>query len=480
VNTKARILFVDDEKRVLNAMRGLFRREYELFLTTEGSEAIRIAAENNIDVIVADQRMPGMTGIEVLGKVKALSPRTVRILLTGYADPSAVEGSINIGEVFRFLSKPCTPGLLRETLGLAINASRTEPVTGASPAANRPPAAPEKQITASASPAPLPTPTQTPSSVRARPPAPAVHGRGDAEGATTIPAANPPPPELPVLPVVRPVEPAAPPTEKAQPLPPARDSTQLPDIPVLQAAVSAEADESETELLSDEDTQPALPVLNLDHVKAGEQESSSHWQSVTHVIMSEDTVEETQKNKVLSEPTQSVRDVGVVVFTVDPTFAEMAIRALSADRITILATTLVKVAQAIEHHQAGVLVTDFTTNSAVLQKMIGALKQHMPELVTIVVSSGRDTTDMINLINYGQVFRYVLKPIEPRDLRNDINAAAIRYLYLVNNPDSVQRHQVMESPPPAANEESSTLNRFLGRLRKIQSERSVAPDIAAK
>ena len=90
MNDKARIIFVDDEKRVLNSMRGLFRREFELFLTTDGSDAVRIASENTIDVIVADQRMPGMSGIEVLGKVKELSPRTVRILLTGYTCPGAI------------------------------------------------------------------------------------------------------------------------------------------------------------------------------------------------------------------------------------------------------------------------------------------------------------------------------------------------------------------------------------------------------
>ena len=137
---KARILFVDDEKRVLNSMRGLFRRDFELFLTTEGSDAVRIATENAIDVIVADQRMPGMTGIEVLGKVKELSPRTVRILLTGYADPEAVEGSINIGEVFRFLSKPCPPKVLRETLELAIEASRSAAPAKVEQPASRPPA----------------------------------------------------------------------------------------------------------------------------------------------------------------------------------------------------------------------------------------------------------------------------------------------------------------------------------------------------
>ena len=54
---KARVLFVDDEKRVLNSMRGLFRRDFELFLTTEGASAVKIAAENSIDVIVADHSL---------------------------------------------------------------------------------------------------------------------------------------------------------------------------------------------------------------------------------------------------------------------------------------------------------------------------------------------------------------------------------------------------------------------------------------
>ena len=128
MTAKARILFVDDEKRVLNSMRALFRRHYELFLASEGTEAIKIATDNDIDVVVADQRMRGLTGIQVLGQIKEKSPRTVRILLTGYADPSAVEGSINIGEVFRFLSKPCPPKVLRETLSLAIAAAQTKPL----------------------------------------------------------------------------------------------------------------------------------------------------------------------------------------------------------------------------------------------------------------------------------------------------------------------------------------------------------------
>src|SRR6185312_7186164 len=89
--------------------------------------------DKNIDVIVADHRMPRMTGVEVLSKVRAMSPRTVRILLTGYADLDAVEGSINESEVFRFLTKPCAPKQLRETIELAAKLAREAPVPEAQP-----------------------------------------------------------------------------------------------------------------------------------------------------------------------------------------------------------------------------------------------------------------------------------------------------------------------------------------------------------
>lgn len=426
---KARILFVDDEKRVLNSMRGLFRRDYELFLTTEGAEAVRIVVENEIDVIVADQRMPGMTGIEVLGQVKKNSPRTVRILLTGYADPSAVEGSINVGEVFRFLSKPCPPQTLRDTLTLAIDASHTRP--------NEQVAAP------AASPKPeLPAQRQP---VRA-----SVTSTATEPTTAAVPA--------PLVSTPHPV------TATTKPVTPTLDPVETVVLTPASSPVVQDSDQ----------TEPALQTLDEVAMAAASEESSSHWQSVTNVVMTEDSVEETQENVVLTPATSGIKDIGVVVFTIDSEFAADCIKSLSSDRNTILATTLVKVAQAIEQKNAGILVTDFTTNSAMLQKMIGALKRYLPELVTIVISSGRDTTDMINLINHGQVFRYILKPIEPDQLRSDINSAAIQHLYLLNNPESNKRHQVVEASAPA--DSSSSMNKFLGRIRDIKQTRTDPTD----
>ncbi len=426
MNDKARILFVDDEKRVLNSMRGLFRRDYELFLTCEGSEAIKIAAENEIDVIVADQRMPGMTGVEVLAEMKKKSPRTVRILLTGYADPSAVEGSINIGEVFRFLSKPCPPKLLRETLTQAISASRTQPVLPTESALARPAANPagpanalvSTPVAATASSAASQTETATPS--RAVPAT--VQHRGTSQ--TAAPHATPPP--------------TVPTTQEPQPVP-------------------------KTTLRDNDDTQPSLPTLNKSTSQAPGETSESHWHSITNVVMTEDKVEETQDNVALAPSGPGINDVGVVVFTIDSEFATTAIRAVSAERNTVLATSLTKVAQAVIQQNTGVLVTDFTSNKTTLQRIIGALKKHMPELVTIVVSSGRDTTDMINLINYGQVFRYLLQPIEPEKLRHEIRAAAMRHLSLLNNPESARRHEVLDTPD--SGETSKSINQFIGNVR---------------
>ena len=85
------LLFVDDERRVLTSMRAMFRREYEVLLANSGDEAIEILASRDVHVVVSDQRMPEMTGVELLATVKAEYPGSMRILLTGYADLDAVE-----------------------------------------------------------------------------------------------------------------------------------------------------------------------------------------------------------------------------------------------------------------------------------------------------------------------------------------------------------------------------------------------------
>jgi serine/threonine-protein kinase len=113
---KARVLFVDDEERILNALRALFRSRYHVFTADNGAQALEFVRRFGIHVVVSDQRMPGMTGVELLRQVKDLSPASVRLLLTGYSDLAAIVGSINDGEVFRFVKKPWDNDEMQATL----------------------------------------------------------------------------------------------------------------------------------------------------------------------------------------------------------------------------------------------------------------------------------------------------------------------------------------------------------------------------
>ena len=103
---RPRMLFVDDDERILNALRSLARMEYDVVMATDGEQALEAVQSEAFDVVVSDQKMPKMTGVELLRRVRELAPDTVRILLTGYSDLASMVGSINDGEIYRFVSKP--------------------------------------------------------------------------------------------------------------------------------------------------------------------------------------------------------------------------------------------------------------------------------------------------------------------------------------------------------------------------------------
>ena len=105
-SSRARVLFVDDEERILTALKTIFRGRYHVLTAANGQEALDFIAKFKIPVIVSDQRMPGMQGVELLRRAREISPDSVRILLTGYSDLASIVGSINEGEVYRFISKP--------------------------------------------------------------------------------------------------------------------------------------------------------------------------------------------------------------------------------------------------------------------------------------------------------------------------------------------------------------------------------------
>src|SRR5689334_1119403 len=105
-SARPRVLFVDDEERILTALKTIFRSRYHVLTAANGQEALDFVGKFKIPVIVSDQRMPGMQGVELLRRARELSPDSVRILLTGYSDLASIVGSINEGEVYRFISKP--------------------------------------------------------------------------------------------------------------------------------------------------------------------------------------------------------------------------------------------------------------------------------------------------------------------------------------------------------------------------------------
>jgi DNA-binding NtrC family response regulator len=351
VVARPRLLFVDDEQRVLNSMRIMFRRQFDLFLASHGAEALDIVRDKDIDVIVADHRMPKMTGVEVLSKVRALSPRTVRILLTGYADLDAVEGSINDSEVFRFLTKPCAPQQLRETIELAAKLARETP----------PPAAPE----------PL-SPSDT------------IEIILQSDTVTEVSSASP----------------AAPAAERAS-------STAVMERPQFPSAAPEAA---------------AAPRPKL------------------------------------------ATGLGIVVFSMDAEVVDVVQKAVRGRLPVYTAGNIVQVVKCLTEQRPGVLVTDVSEDKATIQSMTARLKEHLPQLVTIAVSQHRDVLDMVWLINHGQIFRFLRKPLSAGRTAISLQAALQHHRQLLKNPELVKRHEVDSS----STHDSGVMDGVLSTLKGLK------------
>jgi len=326
IAARPRLLFVDDEQRVLNSMRIMFRRQFDLFLASHGAEALDIVRDKDIDVIVADHRMPKMTGVEVLSKVRALSPRTVRILLTGYADLDAVEGSINDSEVFRFLTKPCAPQQLRETIELAAKLARETPA-----------------------------PTAT------------------------------------------------------EPLTPA-DTVEI--------------------------------ILQSDTVTEVTSGSQSAERTSSTAILEQPRFAATPAAAPAAPRPKLATGLGIVVFSSDAEVVEVVQKAVRGRLPVYTAGNIVQVVKYLTEHRPGVLVTDVSEDKATIQSMTSRLKEHLPQLVTIAVSQHRDVLDMVWLINHGQIFRFLRKPLSAGRTAISLQAALQHHRLLLKNPELAKRHEV--------------------------------------
>lgn len=122
---KPRLLAVDDDERILTALKALFRAEFHVFATSDCNLALRFIEKFHVHAILSDQRMPQMLGVELLRRAKFLSPTSMRLLLTGYSDLHAILSSINEGEIFRFISKPWNNNDLRQIVHEAVEIGLT-------------------------------------------------------------------------------------------------------------------------------------------------------------------------------------------------------------------------------------------------------------------------------------------------------------------------------------------------------------------
>jgi DNA-binding NtrC family response regulator len=113
---KPPILLVDDEPDILFSLSVLLRREFEVHTAEGATRALAFLQQQPVNVIMSDQRMPGMTGVQFLTQARRQCPQAVRILFTGYADVGAVIDAINQAGVYRYITKPWDPDELAATL----------------------------------------------------------------------------------------------------------------------------------------------------------------------------------------------------------------------------------------------------------------------------------------------------------------------------------------------------------------------------
>jgi serine/threonine-protein kinase len=273
------VLCVDDEPSILRSLQWLLKKDFEVTCAASGQEALEKLRQHDFDVVISDQRMPGMMGSEFLREARKISPRSMRILLTGYSDLQAILRSVNDGEVFRFINKPWSIKELPKTVADAAAISK-------------------------------------------------IHA------------------ELPPLP-----------------------------------------------------------------------------EAVEGAVM--DTGEET-----------------ILLIDDDPHMKELIWSAVGVDVKITQATTLAEAADVFMTQNVGIILADTRVNALDTTTMLKVLKQEHPGIVTVVYTSTTDAVDVTTLINQGQIFRFIPKPVKAVMLKQALMAAALKRRQLRECPNAVKRHRV--------------------------------------
>ena len=280
-NKKGVVLCVDDEPNILRSLQWLLQKEFEVHTATSGQDGLALIEKHDFDAVISDQRMPGMMGSEFLREVRVHSPRTMRMLLTGYSDLSAIVRSVNEGEVFRFIHKPWKFNELLQVVGEAVQLAQS---TG-----------------------------------------------------QEVPAQG---------------------TKKS---------------------------------VSEDDCPDSILVVDDDP------------NSVERLLM-----DAGHKTRV-----HCANNI--------------------ADAVSIF-----------DSEDIGIILSDTKVASVDTTRMLKVIKERHPEIVTVVYTSDSDADEIINLINQGQIFRFILKPVKPTTLMLAVTAAKMKRSQLQSNPSFAKRHRVQE------------------------------------
>lgn len=124
--TNVRVLYIDDEENNLQAFKASFRRQYEIYTAISAAEGLKVLQNISVHVILADQKMPGTTGVEFFKSITDTYPDPIRILLTGYTDIEALADAINHGDIYRYITKPWNDLELHNSIKNAYDAYRAK------------------------------------------------------------------------------------------------------------------------------------------------------------------------------------------------------------------------------------------------------------------------------------------------------------------------------------------------------------------
>jgi len=303
MDTKPTILFVDDEERILRSLKMLFLGKYNIKTTTDANEALEILKNEKVHVVISDQRMPIMMGVDFLRQASQIAPHAMRLLLTGYSDLAAIVGSVNEGEIYRYVNKPWKADELKTLVAEAADIA-----------------------------------------------------------------------------------------------------IRLLDKPI-----------------------------------------------------------EIPEKKVKKNPQELF---GVLVLDSDTTIHHTVKKICVNNSAAVYCSSNIEHAfQILSEKEIAVMISEIVIEGQDVSPAIKTLKQYNPNILTIVLTSFQDTKSLIELINQGQVYRFLPKPAHDGLLGKSLQAALQRYQLLCNAPQLLMRHKVEQSTQPVTNTISDKVMNYLKKIR---------------